>query len=190
MAVRLPSWLLLAWAGPLLAGEPSRLADIGPAAMIGLADTEGRVVDWREMRGKAVLVSFVYTTCGGTCPATTHGMSRAQDTLKGAGLWGDRVEFVSISLDPERDTPDVLRRYATVYDADLAHWRFVTGSQDAVAQVVEAWGMWARRNAEGVLDHPSRIFLVDPRARVREIYSLEFLNTADVVKDIQEVLKR
>jgi protein SCO1/2 len=166
----------------------SRLAEIGRAAEIGLADTEGRVVRLEDLRGKAVLVSFIYTTCGGVCPATTHRLYRAQEALKDAGLWGEKVVFVSISLDPVRDTPEVLRRYASAYDADAAGWRFVTGPRETVEAVVQAWGMWARTNSEGVLDHPSRIFLVDPAGVMREIYSLDYLQPDDVVADVREVL--
>jgi protein SCO1/2 len=169
--------------------QGSRLADIGPAPEIGLVDTGGRTVRLEDLRGKAVLVSFIYTTCGGVCPATTHRMYRIQEALKDAGLWTDRVTFVSITLDPKRDTPEVLRRYASVYDADTTRWRFVTGPPEEVERVIQAWGMWARPNADGVLDHPSRIFLVDPTGRIREIYHLEFLGAGDVVSDIAEVLR-
>lgn len=166
----------------------SRLADIGPAPEIGLTDTDGTVVRLEALRGKAVLVSFIYTTCGGVCPATTHRMFRVQEALKEAKLWGDRVKFVSITVDPTRDTPEVLRRYADVYDADTPHWSFVTGLPEQVQKAMDGWGMWARPNADGVLDHPSRIFLVDPMGRIREIYSLEFLNAKDVVADMRACL--
>ena len=54
--------------------------------------------------------------------------------------------------------------------------------------MVASWGMWARRNASGVLDHPSRVFLIDPNGRQREIYSLEFLKPDAVVKDVKGLL--
>ena len=171
-------------AGP---GEPPSLADIGPAPDVALTDQAGRPFELKSLRGKAVVVSFVYTTCGGVCPATTHRLSRVQDDLKEAGLWGGRVEFVSISLDPARDTPEVLAAYARAYDADPARWHFLTGPPDAVAKVLAAWGMWARPGANGAIDHPSRIFLVDPKGRQREIYSLEFLTPGAVVRDVQAV---
>src|SRR5689334_821750 len=82
------------------------LADIGPAPEVRLVDSAGRPFALSSLRGKAVVVSFVYTTCTGSCPATTSTLARAQQVLKQAGLWGERVEFVSISLDPKRDTPE------------------------------------------------------------------------------------
>jgi protein SCO1/2 len=153
-----------------------------------LTDQAGRPFDLTKLQGKAVLVSFVYTTCGGTCPATTHTLYRVQQALKEAELWGKRIEFVSISLDPARDRPEVLAGYARVFDADTSAWHFLTGPPDTVAQVIAAWGMWVKPGPTGTLDHPSRIFLLDPRGHQREIYSLEFLRPAVVVHDVETVL--
>jgi protein SCO1/2 len=184
----------LGLAVPALVGAPgvragtSPLADIGPAPTVVLTDGAGRPFELARLRGKAVLVSFVYTTCGGTCPATTHTLYRVQQALKEAGLWGKRVEFVSITLDPARDRPEVLANYARIFDADPAAWHFLTGPPQDVARVIAAWDMWVRPGPAGALDHPSRIFLLDPRGHRREIYSLEFLRPAVVVRDIETIL--
>jgi protein SCO1 len=182
------SLLSLSLALSLLSGA-SPLADIGPAPPVALIDAEGRPFLLDYLRGKAVVVSFIYTTCNGSCPATTHNLYRVQQALKEARLWGDRVEFVSISLDPTRDTPEVLRRYAKIYGADPAAWHFLTGPPDRVAEVIASWGMWAKVGPSGVLDHPSRIFLIDPRGRQREIYNLEFLTPEAILQDVRTVLQ-
>ncbi len=175
----------------LLAGfsDASPLADIGPAPPVALIDAEEKPFRLDRLRGKAVVVSFIYTTCNGSCPATTHNLYRVQQALKEAGLWGRQVEFVSISLDPARDTPEVLRRYAKIYGTDPAAWHFLTGPPDRVSRVIASWGMWARVGPSGVLDHPSRIFLIDPRGRQREIYNLEFLTPEGVLQDVRTVLQ-
>ena len=113
---------------------------------------------------------------------------RVSKTLKEAGVWGERVEFVSITLDPARDTPEVLAGYAKSYGTDPASWHFLTGTPEAVGKVVADWGMWARVGPSGVLDHPSRIFLVDPAGRQREIYNLESLRPATVLQDVRAIL--
>ena len=164
------------------------LAEIGPAPAVELIDQAGRTFRLDDLRGKAVVVSFVYTTCSGSCPATTLNLARAQKVLKEAGLWGKVVEFVSISLDPVNDTPEALRGYARNFGADPAAWHFLTGPAGRVGEVLAAWGMWARRDSKGVLDHPSRIFLIDPKGRQREIYSLEFLTSATLLQDVRSVL--
>jgi protein SCO1/2 len=154
-----------------------------------LTTQDGRSLGLADLRGKVLLVSFVFTTCNGTCPATTHRMSQVQQVLKERGLDRDgRVHLLSISLDPVRDTPEVLRGYMKLYDADPTHWTFLTGEPERVAQVVAAWGMWARPAANGQLDHPSRIFLVDGQGRIREIYNLAFLKPATVLKDVELLL--
>ncbi|CAN5843128.1 hypothetical protein BH23PLA1_BH23PLA1_08470 [soil metagenome] len=165
------------------------LAVIRPAPEVELIEAgTGELFRLSELRGKAVLVGFVYTTCNGSCPATTHTMYRAQEALKEAGLWGDRVEFVSISLDPKTDTSEVLDRYAQIYAADRSAWHFLTGDPERVAEVIAAWDMWARIGPSGTLDHPSRIFLLDPQGQQREIYNLEFLKPETVLRDVLEVL--
>ena len=178
--------MILTLASIVLAVGP--LADIGSAPPTSLSDATGRLFSLDSLAGKAVIVSFIYTTCNGTCPATTHTLYRVQQKLKEAHLWGKRVEFVSISLDPTRDTPEVLASYARLYDTDPASWHFLTGPPEQVARVIAAWGMWAKIGPSGVLDHPSRIFLLDPRGHQREIYNLQFLKTETVLQDIKTVL--
>jgi protein SCO1/2 len=169
-------------------GRPSPLADIGPAPRTVLIDSAGKPFDLASRTGKVVVVSFVYTTCTGSCPGTTQALVRIQDALKQAKLWGTSVEFVSISLDPKRDTPEVLRQYARLFGADLGAWHFLTGPPARVEAVIDAWGMWVKAGPTGTLDHPSRIFLLDARGRRREIYSLEFLTPESVLQDVRSVL--
>ncbi|QDV32259.1 SCO family protein [Tautonia plasticadhaerens] len=183
--------LALTPCGPVASGEDRRLADIGPAPETALTEARGgepfRLSDLQS-EGKAALVSFIYTTCNGSCPATTHTMYRVQEALKEAGLFGGRVEFVSITLDPETDRPEVLARYAEIFAADPDAWHFLTGEPGEVAGVVASWDMWAKVGPSGTLDHPSRIFLVDPGGRQREIYNLQFLEPEAVVADVRAVL--
>src|SRR4051812_40440007 len=163
----------------------SRLAVIRAAPDFALTTQDGKPLRLTDLRGKVVVVSFVFTTCNGTCPATTHRMAQLADRLKAEGLFkGDAVRLLTVTLDPERDTPEALRRYMALYDVDPAHWTFLTGKPDEVRRVLAAWDMWARPAANGQLDHPSRVYLLDPRGRVREIYSLEFFKPAWVLEDV------
>jgi protein SCO1/2 len=167
----------------------SRLAKIGQAPDIRLVDSAGRRFDLSKLRGKIILVSFVYTTCNGSCPATTQTLVRVERALMEAKLWKNSVEFVSITLDPARDTPEVLDRYARLFGADLAAWHYLTGDPVQVGSVIKAWGMWVKSVPSGALDHPSRIFLIDRKGREREIYNLEFLSPAGVLEDVRELLR-
>jgi protein SCO1/2 len=167
----------------------SRLAVIQKAPEWRLIDQNGKEVSAGDLSGKVVLISFVFTTCNGSCPATTHRMEKVQAALMARGLLkDDRVRLLSITLDPRRDTPEKLHGYMQLYDADPASWSFLTGPEERVRHVSAAFGMWARPSANGQLDHPSRIFLVDSRRQVREIYNLSFLRPAWVVEDIELLL--
>jgi protein SCO1/2 len=169
------------------AAEPSRLAVIHDAPDFSLPTQDGGTLKMSDLKGKVCLVSFVFTTCNGTCPATTHRMGQVQAALKERGLKG--VRLLSITLDPARDTPEVLRKYMALYDIEPANWTFLSGQKDRVNKVVAAWGMWARPAANGQLDHPSRVFLVDKKGRIREIYSLSFFKAAWVLDDVELLLK-
>jgi protein SCO1/2 len=174
----------------LVAGTPSacRLAVIRPAPEFALTNADGRATTLKEFRGKVVFVSFIFTTCNGSCPATTHRLAKVQEAIGRHADLKDGVQFVSITLDPERDTQAKLRDYMQLYEIDASNWSFLTGPRDAVNTVIADWGMWAKPAANGQLDHPSRVFLVDPRGRVREIYNLDFLRTTWAVEDARLVL--
>ena len=166
-----------------------RLAVIQKAPDFTLTTQTGDQFSSGDLKGKVLLVSFIFTTCNGSCPATTHRMSQIQDKLKARGLFkDDRVRLLSISLDPIRDTPEVLRGYMKLYDADPGHWTFLTGPSDKVKEAIKAWGMWAKPAANGQLDHPSRIFLADTHNRIREIYNLNFLKPKWVAQDVELLL--
>jgi protein SCO1/2 len=200
MALGRSNWLsafaVAAWIVALLAPRvacasdersgQSRLAVIRPAPEFKLTDQFGKELCMSELRGKVVLVSFVFTTCNGSCPATTHRMSLVQRELQSRGLFSkSQVHLLSITLDPMRDTPEVLRGYMRLYDAAPDHWSFLSGPKGVVEQTIDAWGMWVRPAPNGQLDHPSRIFLVDTQGQIREIYNLSFMNPDWVVDDIK-----
>ncbi|MBV9125449.1 MAG: SCO family protein [Planctomycetes bacterium] len=187
--------LTLALLGLLLAGtaspaQASYLAVIQTAPEFSLTTQEGATLRLSDLRGQVLLVSFVFTTCNGTCPATTHRMAQIQQELQARGLLqGHGIHLLSITLDPERDTPAVLQRYMRLYDLDPATWTFLTGPPESVQRTLTAWGMWARPTANGQLDHPSRVFLVDRAGRVREIYNLGFLKAPWVAEDVAALLR-
>jgi protein SCO1/2 len=179
-------WLLLFAS---VATGDCRLAVIRPAPQFALVTQDGQKFALSEQRGKVLLISFVFTTCSGSCPATTHRMGLVQQEAKSRGLLKTgAVRFLSITLDPARDAPEVLRNYMRLYDVDSATWTFLTGPAETVQKTIAAWGMWARPAANGQLDHPSRVFLVDKRGRIREIYNLDFFKAPWVCDDIQLLL--
>ena len=135
------------------AAPTSRLAVIRRAPEFALSTQAGQTLRSSDVRDKVLIVSFIFTTCNGTCPATTHRMSQVQQELKTRGLCNDDcVRLLSITLDPVRDTAEVLTAYMRLYDVDAASWSFLTGPPDQVARTIEAWGMWARPASNGQLE--------------------------------------
>lgn len=155
--------------------------DVAPP--FALVDQDGHVLALESLRGTAVLLDFVYTSCPGPCPIQTSARARVQRDLPEA--LRPRVHFVSISLDPERDTPDALRAYALARGADLARWSFLTGELAAVDAVLESYGVGRVREPDGKLEHVVVTFLIDPQGViVKRYFGLD--HDADVyVRDLE-----
>jgi len=139
-------------------------ADLAPA--FRLTDQAGHPLSLADLRGKLVLLDFVYTRCPGPCPVLTGLHADLQRSL-GPQL-GQRVHFVSITLDPAHDTPEVLAAYARARGADLSNWSFLTGSPDEVAEVVKRYGVGSLRQPDGTIDHLVVTFLIDGEGRIVE----------------------
>src|SRR5947207_9146824 len=91
----------------LLPGQPSGLPRIGAAPGLTLTTQDGAPLSLGDLRGKVVLLTFIYTSCTDTCPLLTGKLASLQEKL--GPDFGSRVAFLSITVDPERDTPDVMR---------------------------------------------------------------------------------
>ena len=133
-----------------------------------LTDQAGAKRTLSSLRGKAVLLDFVYTSCPGPCPILTGTHVQVQKLV--SETVGDRVWFVSISLDPARDTPPALRRYAKARGADLLNWSFLTGDAEAISSVLAAYGVGAVPGADFEIDHLVVTFLIDGEGRIVDRY--------------------
>jgi protein SCO1 len=145
-----------------------RLPTIGAAPDFTLTSQDGAPATLRELHGKVVAVTFIYTSCPDICPMLTDKMARVQDEL-GADF-GAQVAFLSITVDPEHDTPEVLREYAEALDANLAGWSFLTGTPAAVREVAHRYGVAVARAADGQVDHTLLTTLVDRQGVMRVQY--------------------
>jgi cytochrome oxidase Cu insertion factor (SCO1/SenC/PrrC family) len=162
-----------------------------------LRDTEGRPVNTRSLtRGKVAVVSFIYTACSDRlgCPLASAALKELQTLLAREGLEG-RAMLVSLSFDPERDTPAHLSTYARAFDADPSVWRFLTApSERALRAVLDGYGQDRtpiydeRGRFTGQFRHVLKVFLVDPAGYVRNVYSVGFLVPQVVVNDIKTIL--
>ena len=144
------------------------LPTIAPAPEFALTSQDGAQVALADFRGKVVAVTFIYTLCTNTCPVLTPMMSFVQDQL-GADF-GANIAFVSITVDPERDTPEVLKQYAQAFGANLAGWFFLTGPSDVIQDVTRRYGVFALKSANGDVDHTFLTSIVDRRGILRVQY--------------------
>lgn len=141
-----------------------------------------------QSRGKIVLVYFGYTFCPDICPGT---LAQARQMFDSLGREADMVEFLFITVDPERDTPEIMSTYVSAF-----HPRIIglTGGDDELAQVFEGYGIVAEKellaeSAVGyVMNHTTRVFLIDSAGRLRLSYP--FGTTAeDMAEDIRHLLE-
>src|ERR1700722_293655 len=149
-------------------GPQEPLPEIAPAPDFTLTSQDRVPVSLADLRGKVVAVMFIYTLCTDTCPALVPTMSFIQDRL--GHDFGDKIAFVSITVDPERDTPEVLKEYALAFGADLRGWSFLTGAPEAIHDVARRYGVFAARTPEGEVDHSFLTSIVDPRGVLRVQY--------------------
>jgi protein SCO1/2 len=170
-----------------ISANPS-LSVIARAPEFSLQDPSGRPVRLSAYQGRVVLLAFVFTTCPGVCPLISKQMSALQESLKHEGLFGSRANLVSVTVDPETDTAVVLAKYAKSYGADPAGWRFLRETPEKTQPVLTAYDEWIKLLPKGGIDHPARVYLIDQRGNIREIYSLAFFNEKQALIDIKTLL--
>jgi protein SCO1/2 len=147
--------------------------ELGSVGEFALTDQQGRPVTPATMRGKVWAAAFMFTRCPTVCPRITRRMRDLQQSAASARV---ALELVSFSVDPDHDTPEVLRVYAQKYGADLGSWRFLTGDMEVVRRTSEqgfklALDGKATPGAEHFgLFHGSHLVLVDGAGKIRGYY--------------------
>jgi protein SCO1 len=156
-------------ATPLQRGTPQRVDAPHPLDGMGgdfsLTDDRGQPVTQESLRGRPTLIFFGFTHCPDVCPTALFEMS---ERMKELGPEADRLNYVFVSVDPERDTPEQMRLYLEAFDPRI---RGFTGSTTEVAAIIKAYKGHARRiPLEGggyTMDHTASIYGLDSKARVR-----------------------
>lgn len=189
--------LTAAYAFPLPAPGSYPLPAIKPAGSAILLDETGRKQDLRALlRDRITVIGFVYTRCGEVCPAASLDMSRLQDLAARERVAPGRFRLITVSFDPEHDTPNVMGEYASSWrsaDASAPEWIFLTAADAAsLAPLLAAYDQRVDRkpvsdDAQNGLSHLFRGFLVDAAGRIRNIYSLDFFDPRLVLTDIRSL---
>ena len=174
-----------AWGHP--AKETGRLPTVGAAPAFALTDQSGARVSLADHQGKVLAVTFIYATCKDTCPLLTAKMATIQRNL-GADF-GPRVRFASITVEPEIDTPAVLKDYAGKYSADLGGWSFLTGTSTEIKDVVRRYGAFAKRRKAGDVDHLFLTSLIDRKGMLRVQYLGYRFDPDEMYRDLRALLR-
>ena len=131
-----------------------------------LTNQQGESLALSDMAGKIWVADFIFTNCPTICPAMTQEMARLQSEFV-----ADPVYFVSFSVDPERDTSEVLSRYAKAYGADDRRWHFLTGDKAEIYQLAEQGFFLDAGPKGGEILHSPRFVLVKPDGNIHDYYN-------------------
>lgn len=149
-----------------------------PAPDFDLVNQDGENVSMQELRGKVVVVDFIYTSCTSVCPILTSKFKKIQKTLKEEGAFGDEVVLVSISFDPQRDTKVRLRDFGNRFGADYSGWHFLRPeSEDEAYRVISGFGghFEPEENDTDEFLHTAAAVVVNPEGKiVKEFHGQEW----------------
>jgi protein SCO1/2 len=149
---------------------------------VSLVDQHGSAVSLASLKGKPVLIDFIYTSCASTCPMLTAKMAAIAHQL-GPALGAD-VTIVSISLDPEHDSPTALAKYAKSHDADGPGWIFLTGPPAQIDQVLALFKLRRTREGDGTITHSISAFLLGPDGHQLRQYNALDVSPGSVAADV------
>jgi protein SCO1 len=156
------------------------------AQRLDLPDINGKPRSLAEFKGKVLVVFFGYTQCPDVCPTTLTELTAARKLM---GADGARVQGLFVTVDPERDTPELLRNYLAAFDSSYIGLR---GTPDQVREAAKAFKVFYARvpgRTEGsyTIDHTAASFLFDPQGRVR-VYSRYGAGPESLAHDLKALL--
>jgi protein SCO1/2 len=163
--------MLIAWAYTQFSADirsrrvASRLERLAPAPQFQFTAQDGTTVSNADLKGKVWVADFIFTRCAGPCPVMTSRMAEVNQALSGKAK---DVELVSFTVDPEYDTPQVLKEYGERVGASPERWKFLTGPKDQIeAAVMKGFLQALSREPSGVPIHSTRFALVDRDGWIR-----------------------
>lgn len=162
-------------------GEP--LPSIAAVPALEMRDQDGQPFTERELRGKVSVVSFMFTSCPDVCPILTNKLFGLRTNLMAQR---QHLRLVSISVDPEKDTPEVLKAFAKQHGADYPDWRFLTGPIAKLRDVVVSGFKQSLDRGDGspnAIMHGSHFVLVDRKGMIRGFYRSDEEGVLRIARD-------
>ena len=167
--------------------ESSTLDDLpisGSVPDFEFTDSNGETITREDMEGKVWVADFIFTTCTMACPIMTGNMNIIHKSFKD----DNNVRIISISVYPEYDTPDVLKEYASRYNANTDRWHFLTGPEESVKNIIKTG--FKIGDYEDIIFHSEKFALVDVKGNIRGYYSgMETEDMSKLKKDIKRLLR-
>jgi protein SCO1/2 len=192
----LPSFSQLCWSIIICSfiagcdsGSQFRSTDITGAPYgqsLELADHTGKVRSLEDFRGKAVVLAFGFTRCPDVCPTTLADISHA---IKQLGADAERVQVLMVSLDPERDTPEVLAKYVTAFDPRFLALRGDLAATKKVAAEFKIFFEKAKTGDTYTINHSAQSYVIDPHGRLRLLVKHDRISQ-DLASDLREILRQ
>lgn len=158
-----------------LKSTAKELPKLGLFPAFNLISQDGNTYNEKYFIGKKVIFSFFFTSCKGPCPTLNSNLVRIQKDL----TENKDLLFVSVTIDPKRDSPDILREYAKKIGANLENWVFLTGSIDEIVKLSEGDLKLGVDPAE--YNHSTKVILVDKESNIRGLFD------SDGKKEIKEL---
>ncbi|UJF32299.1 SCO family protein [Paenibacillus hexagrammi] len=153
-----------------------------------LTDLDGKTVSSKDLNGKVRLVYFFYSFCPDVCLPTSFLLSQVQESLKDKGLLGDKAQILSITVDPTRDTPEVLKEFGNRFESKPVPggWTFLRGNEADTMKLAEDFGIMVIKEKNGDFSHSNAILLVDKKGMLRNYYDAgnPELDADHIVKDV------
>ncbi len=175
-----------------------RLPPLGDATDGRVLDASGKSMRLHDvLNGKLVLMGFIYTHCPDVngCPLASYVMKQVQEKLVMDPQLRDEVVLVSLSFDPELDTPAAMKEYSHHFKRKDFDWRFLTTASEADLQpIIDGYGQSRAKyynpdgSYSGSMSHILRVYLIDRDKRIRNIYSAGFLHADTATNDLRTLL--
>jgi protein SCO1/2 len=165
-----------------------RRAVMIPIDDFDLVDQNSRDFKFSKLTGRVKVVAFAYTTCPDICPLITAALREIQSGLTPEE--SKNVFLLTITTDPEIDSPSVLAGYGKRYGADFANWAFLSGNPIAMQKIWKNFGVGVNRKARGLVDHTPLIALVDRHNKLRVAYVGPAPVARIVLQDVRTLLKQ
>ncbi len=165
----------------------TRLPTLGPAFQFQLTAQDGTLLSLHDLRGKVVVISFIYTRCADVCPMLTVKLVAIQELL--GNEFGKEVIFLSVTVDPEHDRPGILERYAKALGCDLTGWVFLTGTPVQITDVARGYGVYHETGSDGDTEHNLLTSLVDREGALRVQYMGERFDPDMLLQDLQQLME-